>query len=411
MTSTIFTTDIAENSLDTSEHILIYPLSIDLTIYYDNKINEVKNFDIIKIKSNDTIKIKAKILGGSGLYKYHWMVPQNSININNPLEFDLEKPLSGHYSLIVTDTKNRNQINIEFDIKLIDIPEIKIELLILPLANKFPEEICDESVEIVYPDEQLIVQSIDKNILKAIILENEIYEKYYEESTNHYICQWILPNEKIVNASEIEIMQNGKYTLNILRGDDILTSYSVKIIINKEPIIILNINNRNVICGNIVNVVKTNIHIDGTININYLSDEKINYELYLNDEMIDNGIFHLVNSKAIVDFGNYLITNFPSQLKLIIMSEEIIDICYITINKITEIVKKNFPLKNINEISQNNPSKKPKDNLNIIKSKDTNEINDKPKETVKHKVINSTHVCSGHTNKCKIMNKVAKRKI
>ncbi len=288
------------------------------------KINPEKELSLI-IDIYDTSKMDKlennNLINSSKTYVYELLNPKmdlikiDKINILNNI-------INGPYQIIVTNNTN-SRIKCLVLIEYFTIPKVLLNLIVIPLKKKIKNNIS-QNAEIIDNGDEIIIQYVDKNIIEAVITDLIDDYEYY----------WILPDKKKINSLTTEILNDGKYQFNITSNNDIISSKFINVVINRDEFIIMNINNKNYSCGEIVNITSPEINILASIKINYLTNEKINYELLLNDEPIDYGSFNLIDSMAIIDFGIYTIINNNAEIKLLLSMDELIDICFIFINKI-----------------------------------------------------------------------------
>lgn len=371
---------------------------METNIFYLKNGNKflIKNNDTINLLYNETLELTME----NPPEKFYWIFPKEPAIAENKYTFTFL--CNGYYALISENDK------INFYVKIIQDLNIKLELIILPLANKFQEEICKEIVEIIDLDDKIILQDIDKNILRINLLDD-------------YIVKWVSPINMVTDSNEIEINESGIYKMEIYKDNSLYFSYFFNVLLNQDPLIVLNVNGQNLTCGNIINTVKPSVKVNGIFNINYLTDETVNFELYLNDELINNGTIKLDKSKANVNLGEYIINIYPSQLKCIVSTDELIDICIISIRQATikilddEVKIEKSPVKSIEKINETSVSKKSETSEKTFTK--SREIASTKNATSIKKISDSVHkirrsentdkvtVCTGHSNKCKIIHR------
>lgn len=376
---------------------------METNIFYlkNNEKFLIKDTDIINLLYNENLELVIE----NPPERFYWIFPKEPTVSENKYTFAFL--CNGYYALVLADSK------ITFSVKIVQNLDIKLELIILPLANKFQEEICKEIIEVIDLDDKIILQDIDKNILRLNLPDED------------YLSTWISPNSFKIESNEIEITESGIYKIEIYKDNSLYFSHPINILINRDPLITLNVNNQNLTCGNIFNIIKPLVKINGIFNINYLNDETVNFELYLNDELVNSGNVKLNKSKASLNLGEYIINTYPTQLKCIISLDELIDICIISIRQATIKILDDNPIKidkppiKTLERSHGSPVETLEKSNSITLKKSVTKSNEstiKKPESVKkisdsiHKIrrsenTNKISVCNGHSNKCKIIHR------
>jgi len=273
------------------------------------------NEKIIHLEQGEKLEIWIEQYGGSENLHLEWSLPGEK-EIEDTTHFVIDHRDGGKYGLTAEDLNTNDKRQIFFEIIRKSDKNI-LELLVVPLGCKIPEEMCQMLREFISWGENYTLQKIDKNILRVV---NVIHR-----------CQWKTPDRLIYSGNEIEITKEGKYVFQILEKGKIVGEKDVFLKFSKIPFISFLINQKKYYSGDRVTV-KGPVSFKAFFFVEYLDHEKIFYELSFNEKVVEKSEIFLKKSQAVIPI-TYDGKKYPLQIKLALSHHELIDICFLSLQK------------------------------------------------------------------------------